>query len=125
MNPPFARRRQHLLQEMDRIERMELGALAEDYHTRSVGGVEVKTGPYFKHQQWKDGRNCSRRVPPEEAASLREAIEGRQHFEKLAQEFIEVTVAQSRAQAALPESKKNFKSKSKRRNGPKPPPSSQ
>ena len=124
MNPSTARQRRHLLHQMEQIEHMEFGALAEEHRTRTVDGVEMTAGPYFKLQQWKDGRNCSRRVPPEEAASLREAIEGRQHFEKLAQEFIEVTVAQSRAQAALPESKKNSKSKSKRRNGPKPPPSS-
>jgi hypothetical protein len=110
---------------MDRIEHMELGALAQEYRTRSVDGVEVTCGPYFKHQQWKDGRNHSRRVPAQEAVPLREAIEGRQRFEKLAREFIEVTVAATQAQTALPESKKNSRRKSCRRNLPKPPPSSQ
>ena len=123
MKPSTARQRQHLLDQMEQIEHMELGAIAEEYRTRTVDGVEVTAGPYFKHQQWKDGRNCSRRVPPEEAVPLREAIEGRQRFEKLAGEFVELTVAATRTQPALPESKKNSRRKSGRRSLPKQPPS--
>jgi hypothetical protein len=123
MNPSTARQRRHLLEQMDQIEHMELGALAEEYRTRTVDGVEVTAGPYFKHQQWKDGRNCSRRVPPREAVPLREAIDGRQRFEKLAGEFVELTVAATRAQAPSTESKKNSKRKSGRRSLPKQPPS--
>jgi hypothetical protein len=108
---------------MEQIENMELGALAEEHRTRIVDGVEVSAGPYFKHQQWKDGRNCSRRVPPEEAVPLREAIEGRQRFEKLAGQFVELTVAATRAQPASPESKKNSRKKSGKRSLPKQPPS--
>ena len=123
MNPSTARQRRHLLEQMEQIERMELGAIAEEYRTRTVDGVESTAGPYFKHQQWKDGRNCSRRVPPEEAVPLREAIEGRQRFEKLAGEFVELTVAATRTQPALPESKKNSRRKSGRRSLPKQLPS--
>ena len=123
MSPSTARQRQHLLHQMEQIEHMELGAIAEEYRTRTVDGVESTAGPYFKHQQWKDGRNCSRRVPPEEAVPLREAIEGRQRFEKLAGQFVELTVAATRAQPALPESKKNSRRKSVRRSLPKQPPS--
>jgi hypothetical protein len=100
---------------MEQIQSMEFGALAEEYRTRTVDGVEVVSGPYFKHQQWKDGRNCSRRVPPEEAGLLREAIDGRQRFEKLAAEFVELTVAATRSQTAMPEGKKNSKRKSGKR----------
>ena len=123
MNPSTARQRRHLLHQMEQIEHMELGALAEEYRTRTVDGVEMTAGPYFKHQQWKDGRNCSRRVPPQEAVPLREAIEGRQRFEKLAGEFVELTVGATRSQAALPESKKNSRRKSGKRSLPKQPPS--
>jgi hypothetical protein len=123
MNPSTARQRRHLLEQMEQIEHMELGAIAEEYRTRTVDGVESTAGPYFKHQQWKDGRNCSRRVPPEEAVPLREAIEGRQRFEKLAGQFVELTVAATRAQTASPESKKNSRKKSGKRSLPKQPPS--
>ena len=106
---------------MEMIENMEYGALAEEYRPRVVGGVEGAAGPYFKHQEWKEGRNHSRRVPSQEAVPLREAIKGRQRFEKLSEEFVELTVAATRAQAALPESKKNARKKSGRRSLPKRP----
>jgi hypothetical protein len=106
---------------MNQIERMELGAFAEEVRSRMVDGKEVISGTYFKHQEWIDGRNKSRRVQPEEAEPLRVAIEGRQHFEDLANRFIELTVAQTRAEDA-PEIKKNVR-KSVRRNSRKPKPS--
>jgi hypothetical protein len=108
---------------MEQIEHMETGALAEEFRSRLVDGVEVSLGPYFKHQQWKNGRNCSRRVPPEEAPPLREAIEGRQRFEQLAEQFVDLTVAATREEATAPQSKKNSRRKSARRSSPKPPPS--
>ena len=123
MNSAIARQRQHVLQQMEQIEHMERGALDEEYRTRLVDGVEVKAGPYFKHQEWREGRNRSRRVPPAEAAPLRTAIEGRQRFEALAEEFVELTVAATRAEAAAPESKKNSRRKSAQRSSPKAPPS--
>ena len=97
MDPKISLHRQRVLSEMARIERMETGSLAEEY--RETSGQDGKTqinGPYFKHQVWENGRNRSRRVAPEEARLLREAIEGRQRFESLSSEFIELTVAATR-----------------------------
>lgn len=123
MTPSQIRQREHLLQQMRQIEVMERGALAEEYRVRSVAGVEVKAGPYFKHQEWKEGRNQSRRVSPEEAATLQAGIAGRQQFEELAAEYVDLTVAATRAEAAAPESKKNGRSRSRRRSSPRRPPS--
>jgi len=82
---------------MSLIERMEFGSLAEEYReVAGTGGERVRNGPYFKHQKWEEGRNRSRRVPAEEAKALREAVEGRQRFESLSAEFIELTVASTR-----------------------------
>ena len=103
---------------MNQIERMELGAFAEEVRSRVVDGKEVISGTYYKHQEWIDGRNKTRRVQPEEVESLRVAIEGRQHFEDLANRFIDLTVSQTRAEA-VPEIKKNAR-KSVRRNSRKP-----
>jgi hypothetical protein len=123
MNPALLRQREHLLEQMRAIEEMERGALAEEYRARTVEGVEVKAGPYFKLQEWKEGRNQSRRVSPEEAAALRAGIAGRQRFEALADEFIDLTVAATHADAATPESKKNGRRKSTRHSSPKRQPS--
>jgi len=115
MDEKTHQQRRALLAEMERIEHMEFGALAEEYRESETGGKTVRNGPYFKHQQWSKGRNISRRIPIEEAADLREAIEGRQRFEELARGFIELTVAATRGEQSS-ESKKNSAKKS---GGPK------
>lgn len=82
---------------MSLIERMEFGSLAEEYREAAgAGGETSRNGPYYKHQKWEDGRNRSRRVPAQEAKALREAVEGRQRFESLSAEFVELTVASTR-----------------------------
>ncbi len=112
MNEKIAQQRRDLLREMSLIERMEFGSLAEEYReTVGADGETLRSGPYYKHQKWKDGRNRSRRVPAEEAKVLREAVEGRQRFESLSAEFIELTVASTRS---ADHSKKNSAKSSKK-----------
>jgi len=108
----IARQRRDLLREMSLIERMEFGSLAEEYReTTGAGGETSRNGPYYKHQKWEDGRNRSRRVPADEAQALREAVEGRQRFESLSAEFVELTVASTRN---ADHSKKNSAKSSKK-----------
>ena len=112
MNEKIAQQRQDLLREMSLIERMEFGSLAEEYREAAEGGAGTAlNGPYYKHQKWEDGCNRSRRVPAEEAAALREALEGRQRFESLSAEFVELTVASTRNAG---HSKKNSAKSSKK-----------
>jgi hypothetical protein len=120
VDPLIQQQRQNLLNQMNQIERMELGALAEEVRSRIVDGREVISGTYYKHQEWIDGRNKSRRVQPEEAESFRVAIEGRQHFEDLASRFIELTVAQTRAEVVSEIKKKPTKSAKRSSKKPKP-----
>jgi hypothetical protein len=97
VNEKIAQQRRDLLREMALIERMEFGSLAEEYRAAAgAAGETARNGPYYKHQKWEDGRNRSRRVPAEEAKALREALEGRQRFESLSAEFVELTVASTR-----------------------------
>jgi len=112
VNEKIAQQRQDLLREMSLIERMEFGSLAEEYREAAAGGAETAiNGPYYKHQKWEEGRNRSRRVPAEEAKALREAVEGRQRFESLSAEFVELTVASTRN---ADHSKKNSAKSSKK-----------
>ena len=97
---------------MSLIERMEFGSLAEEYRETTGTGAQTKrNGPYYKHQKWEDGRNRSRRVPAEEVDALRQAVEGRQRFESLSAEFVELTVASTRK--ADPSKKNSTKSSKK------------
>lgn len=84
---------------------MEHGSLRSESRP-SKRHPKCPCGPYFKHQVWEDGQNLTRRIPAEQADILAEAIENRKRFEKLAEEFIQATVAMTRAQSSSG-SKKN------------------
>lgn len=98
-------KREQLLQQMNQIQDMEYGSLKAEVRPKSTAGQNEQNGPYFKHQAWENGKNVSRRVPATQAPTLATAIAGRQQFEKLAQEFVAVTVAQTR-QPLTPAKKK-------------------
>lgn len=101
----LAHKRQQILQQMEQIHRMERGSLqAETRPSRRHPNLE--RGPYFKHQIWEDRQNKTRRLSADEAQALALAIEGRKEFEKLAAQFVDTTVAMTRANSA-PGSKKN------------------
>ena len=105
-----AQRRAEILGQMNEIQRMEAGKVCEMRRERASGPARI----YHNHQFWKDGRNHSRYVGAGQAQGLEEAIQGRRRFEQLAQEFVEVTVAETRKAQA--ESKKNSARKSAGRN---------
>ena len=101
----LAHKRKQLLQQMEQIERMEYGSLQQESRpSKRIPGQNLQ--PYFKHQVWEDGRNASRRVPTEQAGALNEAIEGRKQFEELASQYIETTVAMTRAESSFDSKKK-------------------
>jgi len=102
---PLLHQRQQILQQMERIQRMERGSLQAETRP-SLRQPEQVRGPYFKHQLWEDARNVTRRIPAEKADALTQAIEGRKEFERLAEQFIDATVILTRAEDS-PESKKN------------------
>jgi hypothetical protein len=102
MNSKFHAQRTAVLQQMATLESMEQGSLKTEYREQPSG---AKSGPYFKHQVWRDGANVSQRILPEDAPNLAAAIANRQKFEALAAEFIELTVAHTR-QNQFPDSLK-------------------
>src|SRR5437879_8350490 len=110
----LAHKRQQILQQMELVQRMAYGSLQSEIRP-SKREPRQDRGPYYKHQVWENGENVTRRIPAEQADALAEAIDGRKRFEKLAEEFIDTTVALTRAEAS-PESKKNAtKSKARSR----------
>jgi hypothetical protein len=109
MNPKIAQRRAEILGEMKEIESMEAGRICQMRRERASGPARI----YFNHQHWRNGANCSRYVKAEQAEALGEAIRGRERFEELAAEFVEITVADTREASAGP--KKNSARKSQPR----------
>jgi hypothetical protein len=99
MNPE--QRRQEILREINTITRMERGKLC-------VQSQGPNKPPFYKLQCWREGKNQTRYVPAAEAASVQAALAGHERFQQLAEEFVELTVQQTRT-ADLAERKKNFK----------------
>lgn len=105
MNSKFHSQRTAVLEQMAALQSMEQGSLKTEYRDQPSG---AKSGPYFKHQVWRDGANVSQRISPEDAPALAAAIAHRQKCETLAADFIELTVAHTR-QNQFPDSlKKRF-----------------
>jgi hypothetical protein len=112
----FIEQRQVLFQKMARIDRMEYGSLKAEY--RPGTDPDHPLGPYYKYQVWQAGKNHSERVAGPRAEQLRQAVDGRQKFEQLAQECIALTVAHTRQRPAVTDAKKNFKPRSARKRPP-------
>ena len=74
-----------LLERMAKVTRMERGKLCP------MGGR-----PHYNHQTWQDGRNVVRYVPPGEKDFLQDAIDGYQQFMKLAEQYADEGIRQTR-----------------------------
>lgn len=93
---------------MSQIDTMHRGRLSEEYRERHENGQTVRRGPYYKYQEWKDGRNKSRRIKADEVEALREGISGLDKFKELAADYIDMTVEMTeQRQDQSSESKKN------------------
>jgi hypothetical protein len=80
---------QVLLERMAKIERMERGKLCQ------MGGR-----PHYNHQTWENGKNVVRYVPERETGFLKVAIEGYQAFIKLAEQYADEVIKQTRRERA-------------------------
>lgn len=106
-------RRQEMLQEMNSITRMERGKLCVQH---PKGG----SAPFHKLQIWCDGKNHTRYVPTEEVPAIQEALAGHERFERLAEEFVDLTVAATRREREAGRKKNSRKSKPNGTGKPKP-----
>ena len=86
-------RRQEILREISSITRMERGKLS----AQSPGPDKP---PFYKLQCWQKGKNQTRYVPAAEVASVQAALAEHERFQELAEEFVELTVQQTRSSDA-------------------------
>ncbi len=114
MHLNYPQKRHQLLQQMAQLDTMEYGSLKAEYRPAEPSPSSEALGPYFKHQVWREGRNLSRRVPTEQAHALANAIANRQTFEKLATDYIGLTVEHTRQGDAKKNSKSKLKLKPKK-----------
>jgi len=106
-------RRDQILQDMNRLTRMEQGKLCAQ--SRGPG-----TTPFYKLQAWHHGKNHTRYVPANEVPALQQALANHQRFQELAEEFVALTVAQTRQEAAADRKKNSKRFKTNATTKPKP-----
>jgi len=106
-------RRQQILEEMNAITRMERGKLCP----QSPG---PGAPPFYKLQCWRKGKNHTRYVPQEEVPALQEALAGHQRFQRLAEEFVDLTVAMTQGEQAAERKKNSRKSRPTATGKPRP-----
>ena len=88
-----------LLEQMAEIDRMERGKLCR-----------MSGRPHYNLQVWRNGRNEVRYVRQEEVDAVQEAINGYNLFMKLAHEYADAVIQQTRR-----EQKKRFPAKERSR----------
>ena len=95
---------QIILERMSRIEKMERGKLCQ-----------MGSG-HFNHQAWQDGRNIVRYVPSDQTAFVKKAIDGYTLFLKLASQYADEVIKQTRRdqkkEFSVPKKKKRRSSES-------------
>lgn len=106
-------RRNQILQEMNAITRMERGKLCVQ---QPVSGA----APFHKLQSWHKGRNQTRYVPAQEVSAIQEALAGHERFQRLAEEFVDLTVAATQKEQEADRKKNSKKSKPSVTGKPKP-----
>jgi hypothetical protein len=89
----FDLQRERILQQMNTLTRMERGKLC--CQSRGAGAR-----PFFKLQCWHQGKNHTRYVPTDEVPAVQEALANQQRFQQLAEQFVSLTVAHTRQDAA-------------------------
>lgn len=79
------KRIERLLERMKQIGWMERGKLCR-----------MGDRPHYNHQSWQDGRNVVRYVPAREKDFLQDAIDGYEQFMKLAEQYADEVIKQTR-----------------------------
>lgn len=94
--------RKSALDELASLTSIELGTLSEFRRTKLSpdGGSAVRSGPYFKHQCWENGRNRSTYVPSDQVESLRQDLENGKRFQQITADLAAAAIQQSRARRA-------------------------
>ncbi|HEY9173668.1 MAG TPA: DUF6788 family protein [Verrucomicrobiae bacterium] len=100
MNNPLTP--QDFLKQILSIPRMEHGSLSVIR--------QGPNGPYYNLNSWEHGGNQCRYVPQDKLPEVRQAIDGYQKFQQLAQQYAQQVVEQTRAQLGLGVKKKKPRS---------------
>jgi len=98
--------KQRVLQQIAAIPTMERGKLS----TYSFKDRPGANGPYYKLQQWQEGKNHTRYIPADEAPQIEAALAGYQEYQELTAQYADLVIEETRK--SLADSKKNSQRRS-------------
>ena len=112
MKPPASelrRKREHILQQIQAIDRLRRGSLSEQFFIRQRQGQEIRQGPYFVLQCYLKGGKCSERVSADRVEQTKMEVANYRRFQELAAQFVEVTDQMTQLENGPTDAKKNSK----------------
>lgn len=116
-------RRDAILLEMQSIREMIRGKITLQTLKRTkADGTVQERGPYAVFQRWLDGKNHSERIPAEELSAVARAVDGYARFQKLADEYAELSEILTQRGGVMLPSKKNSSKRSPKKNTKRPKP---
>lgn len=108
MNKRIQQKREGILDEMRRIQRLRQGTISEQFY----GAGENKQGPYYVLQGYSEGKHWSKRVPRDQIEQLRDDLGAGARFKELCGHFVELT-EQATIAEDQPSGKKNASKRSR------------
>ena len=89
---------QSLLQKAAQIPHLERGKLSIIR--------QGPNGPYYNHQERKNGKNVSRYIPQDQVPAIQNAMEGYAQFQALVEQYVDQVVDSTRLEIAAASKKK-------------------
>jgi hypothetical protein len=105
-------KRDGILDEIRRIERLRQGTISEQFYGRG----KDRQGPYYVLQGYTDGKHWSKRVPRDQVEQVREDLGAGTRFKELCGKFAELTEQATMAEDQ-PSGKKNASKRSRNATG--------
>lgn len=115
----LSERRQQILDEMARLDRLQRGYLSKQFLTRHRNGHTFQFGPYYLLQHGSGSTRKCCRVAADRVPEVEADLAAWRRFEELAEEFVEVTERMTLEQSEEVQSKKNER-RSKKASARKP-----
>ncbi len=108
--------RDALLAQLKAINRLRRGSLSHQVYTRKQAGQTRTQGPYYVLQGFHKGKKFSQRIPAQAAQRVQEQVDNFKQFQTLADQCITLTDQITQLAEALPDRKKNSRSRRSRPN---------
>ena len=103
--------RDALLAQLKTLDRLRRGSLSRQVYARKRAGSTRTQGPYYVLQGFHKGKKFSQRIPAQAAEQVQQQVDNFKQFQALADQCITLTDQITQLAEALPDGKKNSRSR--------------